>query len=139
MSEYERIVDAKGVVRYKLNAKFVKASEVPEDVKANLIDNATVEEVKTTAPVVDPGASEDDVDDESGIDEEVVVKAPLKENEEGWGFSRVNGKTVDIFDGKTPHETIRFVSGMVVPVTMENYKTKTDQEITDQLKKIKKI
>lgn len=139
MSEYERVVDAKGVVRYKLDGKFVKAAEVPEDVKTNLIDGDAIEEVKVEAPVVDPGASADDVDDESGIDEEIVVPKVAQKDAEGWGFPIVNGKTVDIFDGKTPHETVRYVSNLVVPLTMENYKTKSDAEVVEQLKKMKKI
>lgn len=153
MSDYEKVVDDKGVTRYKLGGKFVKSAEVPEDVKASLNDVVSdneieepvaeveevvaVEEVVEEAEVVDPGASPDDVDDESGIDEEVTVSSS-KAQEEGMGFKRVKGKTVDIFDGKTPHEAVRFVGGLTVPVTKENYDKKTDAEILAQLKKIGK-
>lgn len=151
MSDYERVVDARGIARYKLDGKFVKSSEVPEDVKTNLADDAVVSpvadeqaqaETVETAPekdeVVDPGASPDDVDDESGIDEEVVTQKQSLQ-EEGMGFKRVNGKTVDIFDGKTPHEAVRFVGGLTVPVTKENYEKKTDAEILEKLKKLGKL
>jgi hypothetical protein len=149
MSEYERVVDAKGVVRYKLDGKFVKASEVPEDVKVTLNDvvaddpaeEPVVEEPTTEVaeePVEDPGASPDDVDDESGIDEEVpVAKANLQE--EGMGFKRVDGKTVDVFDGKTPHDAVRYVGGLMVPLSKENFEKKTDAEILARLKKLGKL
>lgn len=155
MSEYERVVDAKGVTRYKLDGKFVKASEVPEDVKVTLNDvvadapieepvvDEVVEDVVDEAPEVieqpeDPGASPDDVDDESGIDDEVpVAKANLQE--EGMGFKRIDGKTVDIFDGKTPHEAVRYVGGLMVPLSKENFEKKTDADILARLKKLGKL
>lgn len=149
MSEYERVVDAKGVVRYKLDGRFVKGSEVPENVKTNLNDVVadTIDEVNedgvveveaVSAPAAPQIDDADDVDDESGIDDEIVApKANLQE--EGMGFKRVNGKTVDIFDGKTPHDAVRFVGGLTVPVTKDNYTSKTDTEILEQLKKLGKI
>lgn len=156
MSEYEKVVDAKGVVRYKLDGKFVKASEVPEDVKVTLNDvvadapaedavvedpateDSVVEDAEEAPEVEDPGASPDDVDDESGIDEEVpTAKANLQE--EGMGFKRINGKTVDIFDGKTPHDAVRYVGGLMVPLTKENFTTKSDAEILARLKKLGKL
>lgn len=69
-------------------------------------------------------ASDDDADDGSG--------------EEGMGFPRVNGKTVDIFDGKTPHTHVKNVGGHMVPLSKENYDTKTDVEILQRLKKLGK-
>lgn len=154
MSDYEKVVDDKGVTRYKLGGKFVKSAEVPEDVKASLNDvvsdneieepvaeveeTVAIEEVVEESEAIDPGASPDDVDDESGIDEEVVTSNKASNQEEGMGFKRVKGKTVDIFDGKTPHEAVRFVGGLTVPVTKDNYEKKTDAEILSQLKKIGK-
>lgn len=169
MSDYEQVTDARGVVRYKLDGKFVKASEVPEEVKASLSEavepqaptapevqetpapepavqeavEESAEEVATTSEpeVVDPGASSDDapIDEDDGIDVEETVKAAVKTDEEGMGFKRVNGKTVDIFDGKTPHTDVRFVANIMVPLSKENYNNKTDGEIITQLKKLKKI
>ncbi len=138
MSEYERVVDSRGVVRYKLNKKFVKASEVPEDVKASLEEPTTAPELpQEPAPEIDPAASPDDIDDESGIDYEEMAKAAPKD-EEGMGFKRVDGKTVDIFDGKTPHTHVRYVSGLMVPLNEGNYNGKSDLEIITQLKKLGK-
>lgn len=59
--------------------------------------------------------------------------------EEGMGFPRVNGKTVDIFDGKTPHTHIKNVAGFVVPLSEESFNTKTDVEIMEKLKELGKI
>jgi len=184
MSQYERVVDANGVVRYKLEGKFVKAAEVPEDVKASLSDvvpaepveepvvdesevetpeeesTEAVEEVPApvvgdevaeesvveeetprdpAAPEVDPAADADDIDDESGIDEEVTPTEVNHADEVGMGFPMKNGHTVDIFDGKTPHETVRFVEGLMVPLTMKNYNEKSVPEIIARLKKMKKL
>lgn len=159
------------VTRYKLNGQLVKASEVPEEVKAELSapseevpvvsedeivvedDNEVEEVVEETnedeevetveepvpAPVVELD-SPDDVDDESGVDEELApAPAPVASDEEGMGFPRVDGKTVDIFDGKTPHTHIRIVGGLVVPLSEKSYSTKSDADITKVLKKLGKI
>ena len=58
---------------------------------------------------------------------------PVPQSEKGFGFPRKNGKTVDIFDGETPHTHVRLVEGLPVPVSEENYNTKTDSEIYDRL------
>ena len=164
------------VTRYKLNGQLVKASEVPEEVKAELSapseeapvvsedeivsadeidepeetvedtnedEKVETEEEPVPAPVVELD-SPDDVDDESGLDvveQEAAerLSKTLGEDEEGMGFPRKKGKTVDIFDGKTPHTHIRYVSGLVVPLSEENYNTKSDSEIVEKLKKLGKI
>lgn len=146
---YERVVDSRGIVRFKLNGKLVKALEVPENIRIALEQEAIVM-AEDTAPSeedsvvevkeaeVDPAASPDDVDDDSGLDEEFVPTPQPAGDSEGFGFKRINGKTVDIFNDK-PHETIKFVEGLTVPLTMENYNTKTDAEISARLKEIGKI
>lgn len=159
LNGYERTVDARGIVRYKLDGRLVKALEVPADVKTTLDDEAALSAVTETTPeVAEPETIEDisedsvvetppidtsdDVDDDSGIDDEMptsVVASTGSVITDGFGFKMVKGKTVDIFDGVTPHETIRLVSGLTVPLTLENYRTKTDAEIQLQLKKLKKI
>lgn len=63
----------------------------------------------------------------------------VPQSEKGFGFPRVKGKTVDIFDGKTPHTQVRLVAGMLVPVSDENYKTKTDAEIYDRLAELELV
>jgi hypothetical protein len=210
MSEYTSETklkkDGSVSVRYREDNKFVKATEVPEDVKTalgDLDDGVAVDEnglvveqseqnnepakgipspetpkaldkaaeagarpdVKLDKPEPEtrredelPGGSQepvvanpvinidsaDDVDDESGLDVEeqdraARTKAALEGDEEGMGFPRKNGKTVDIFDGKTPHTHVRYVASIMVPVSEENYRTKSDGEIIDKLRKLGKI
>ena len=146
---YERVVDSRGIVRFKLNGKLVKALEVPENIRIALEQEAIVT-AEDTAPSeedsvvevkeaeVDPAASPDDVDDDSGLDEEFVPTPQPAGDSEGFGFKRLNGKTVDIFNDQ-PHETIKFVEGLTVPLTMDNYEKKTDAEILAKLKKLGKV
>lgn len=54
------------------------------------------------------------------------------------GFPRVNGKTVDIFDGKTPHTHVKNVGGVVVPLSEDSYKTKSDNQICQRLAELGK-
>lgn len=54
------------------------------------------------------------------------------------GFPRVNGKTVDIFDGKTPHTHVKNVGGVVVPLSEDSYKTKSDNQIRQRLAELGK-
>lgn len=107
-----------------------------------------------------PEEDDDDLDeDESTADDEAdqtppAAPAPAKpratrnrraantddgDGEEGMGFPRVDGKTVDIFDGKTPHTHVKPVAGFMVPLSAENYANKSDVEIMQQLKKLGKI
>jgi len=60
----------------------------------------------------------------------------VPQSDPGMGFPRVDGKTVDIFDKKTPHTHVRNVQGVMVPLSEENYNTKTDAEVMDQLAKL---
>jgi len=55
------------------------------------------------------------------------------QSEPGMGFPRKNGKTVDFFDGKTPHTHLRAIAGFLVPLSAENYHAKTDEEIYKKL------
>jgi tetrahydromethanopterin S-methyltransferase subunit A len=136
---YKKQTDAKGVTRYKLDNRFVKAVDVPEDVKKALdlledgveFDPSVIEELTPITVIED----EEDVDDESGIDEEVITAAPEITDTDGMGFPRVKGKTVDIFNGK-PHEAVRFVQGKTVPLTQKNYEEKSDTEIANKLKEM---
>ena len=199
MADYEKVVDDKGVVRYKLDGKFVKGSEVPEDVKSDLENAKSAQDLNQGDPVPGQGKQEvpdtsaseptegtpdvrggdilapdapgiredekpggpqeptsvqatlapaidsaDDVDDESGEDVEeqdraARLAAGRDQDEAGMGFKRVKGKTVDIFDNKTPHTRVRFVAGVMVPLSQENFENKSDGEIIEQLRKLKKI
>lgn len=66
-----------------------------------------------------------------------VSKNPFRQasptSEKGFGYPRRNGKTVDIFDLKTPHTELRAIEGKLVPLSAENYRTRTDAEIYDRL------
>lgn len=88
--------------------------------------------------------SPDDVDDESGDDVEEQARirratAGQEIDEAGMGFKRVNGKTVDVFDGKTPHTHVRFVANIMVPLTKENFEKRSDGEIIDKLRELGKV
>lgn len=127
-----------------------KAVEVPEEEVVEVED--TIREDEKPGGPQEPQTlglalkidSAEDVDDESGLDVEEQdrasrLRAGLERDEDGMGFKRVNGKTVDIFDQKTPHTAVRYVGGIMVPLTQENYDLKSDVEIVNQLKKLKKI
>lgn len=154
MAVYSKVTDANGTTRYKDGAKFVKADDVPETVKTALADAPDGTQVDELADPVNPETdldeSEDEdapttddtpADDDSTADE---PEAPAPEAEtvpqttEGMGFKRVKGKTVSIFSNK-PHETVKNVSGVMVPLTVEEYNTKTDSEIIAKLKDLKKL
>lgn len=51
----------------------------------------------------------------------------------GMGFPRVLGKTVDIFDGETPHTHTKLVGGYAVPLSTVSFNEKSDKEIEDRL------
>lgn len=152
-SETKEKADGTPSIRYRLGSAYVAAAEVPEDVKSSLLDlpeGTVVDETglvvekeeapvePTTAPEVPAIDTADDIDDESGVDEE-IQPAPAPVDEEGMGFKRVKGKTVDVFDGKTPHTQVRYVAGIMVPLSEESFKTRTDAEIMDKLRKLGKV
>lgn len=151
------------------SSKFVKGEDLPEQVKEILAENddstivewsdgvaRLVEEKESDGPddsqvesnVPDPAVEPVDdepadgegefTDESDGIDYDETTPTPDNSGEEGMGFPMANGKTLSVF-GNQPHETIRYVEGIVVPVTMEEYKTKTDAEIVDALRKLGKI
>lgn len=65
-------------------------------------------------------------------------KSKTPQSEPGMDFPRKNGKTVDIFDGKTPHTHVRYVAGHMVPLTRDNYISRTDAEIEAKLSELGK-
>lgn len=125
-----------------------KAPEKTEDEDESEVDKNAKDpaEDKKTEDTTDDGIdSADDIDDDSGLDVEEQARAErlragLEADEEGMGFkTNKDGKTVDIFDGKTPHTHIRYVSGVVVPLSEKNFNEKTDGEIQTKLKKLGKL
>lgn len=88
---------------------------------------------------------EEDADDEEDDEAEDPAKPSLAElskpegkSREGFGYPVVKGKTVDIFDLKTPHEVVKYVGGLTVPLTKKNYDEKSDAEIYERVQKLRK-
>ena len=116
------------------------------------------DEVQTNTPpaeddsAVDEDGKEDDTDGDEGDDGEngedpAPVEKPAHRAEVGnMGFPAAKGKTLSIFSNK-PHETVKNVGGILVPLTMEELngdpangvEPKNDAEIIEELKKLGKI
>jgi len=56
----------------------------------------------------------------------------------GMGFPARDGKTLSIFSD-APHETVKNVGGIMVPLTQKEFATKGDAEIIAKLKELGKI
>lgn len=65
-----------------------------------------------------------------------TYRSKVPQSKPGMGFPRQNGKTVDIFDGKTPHTHVKLVGGLTVPLSQENYRVKTEGQILARLKEL---
>lgn len=98
---------------------------------------------KPATPAVTPEADDEvaaptpaEVKDSRPAEAPVAFSQPVPQSEPGMGFPRVNGKTVDIFDGVTPHTNVRNVEGFLVPLSTENYNKKTDTEIYQRLQEM---
>jgi hypothetical protein len=143
------------VPRYKLGEEYIKAGDLPKGVKEALKDAPAGTQVDELGEVVDPTTDIDESEDESAptkeetqsedestADEEEVVTPPsvndTPQSSPGMGFKRVDGKTVSIFSN-VPHTAVKNISGIMVPLTDEEYKTKSDGEIIAKLKKLGKL
>lgn len=84
------------------------------------------------------GNEESDQDNKDPVETNPYRRA-VPSSEEGMGFPRKNGKTVDVFDGVTPHTHVRTVEGFMVPLSEESYNTKTDAEIYEKLVDLKMV
>lgn len=60
-------------------------------------------------------------------------RSKVPQSQPGMGFPRKNGKTVDIFDLKTPHTHTKLVAGVAVPLSAENFKSKGEIAIVNRL------
>lgn len=105
-------------------------------------DDTTDSEVETPE---EKKAREDREEAERMAAEELAAAQDLSnagapQSDPGMGFPRdeESGKTLSIFS-KRPHETVKLVAGVTVPLTLDEYNTKTDSEIIVQLKKMKKL
>ncbi len=128
---YKKEIDAKGITRFKLDNKFIKADDLPLAIKEGLAaieGPAEINTDETTVQETPPVVIEKVVD-------KVVIESKPSDYSDGMGFPMIDGKTVDIFNGK-PHETIKFVDGKTVPLTLDNYKNKTVTEISNRLKEL---
>ena len=56
----------------------------------------------------------------------------------GMGFPAAKGKTLSVFSD-VPHETVKNIGGIMVPLTIKEYAEKTDAEIIEKLKELGKI
>lgn len=136
-----------------------------DQVQAPSAPEVNPEDLKVDQPAPPPIDSPDDTSDDSGVepaptqadeeDDEEEDETPARptrrgstqtSDEEGMGFPRKNGKTVSVVSGK-PHETVRNVAGVMVPLTLEEAvgnSTKgvepvSDVELIGKLKKLGKL
>lgn len=117
-------------------------------------DDSTKDSETDDEPVID-GDSEDDQDDTAPEEtSKPEPQAPAKpqraatpepvaqfrskvpQSRPGMGFPRVNGKTVDLFDGKTPHTHLKLVDGVPVPLSAESFRSKSDYQIRQRLEEL---
>ena len=85
------------------------------------------------------GNQESDQDNKDS-EETNPYRRSVPASEPGMGdFKRVKGKTVDIFDQKTPHTDVRYVGGLMVPLSKKNYESKSDAEIYERLEELKLV
>lgn len=162
MAEYTKKTDAKGVVRYRnvTENKLVSAEELEKNFPAlkeelDLADEGTKVESEgltdDTSSTTDSdgnrndtnaketGNQESDQDQKEQAETNPYRKA-VPQSDAGMGeFKRVGGKTVDIFDQKTPHTDVRYVGGLMVPLSKENYESKSDAEIYERLEELKLV
>lgn len=165
MATFSKVTDANGTTRYKDGSKFVKADDVPETVKTALADAPDGTQVDELGDAIDPSTESDESEDEdapttddtpadddtsaddaTNLDADPASVEPIPQDEEGMGFKRSKGKTLSIFSNK-PHETVKNVAGVMVPLTLEeatgnaqkDIAPKTDAEIIAKLKDLGKL
>lgn len=97
----------------------------------------------------DEGAGDDGEEDEAEEEPEAPAPKPrtrAKSEVGGMGFPAKDGKTLSIFSN-VPHETIKNVGGIMVPLTLvelngdasKGILPKNDAEIIEKLKKLGKV
>lgn len=157
----ENIVDDTGtVVVDQKNEEAKTATEADEKAAAKLEADKAAEdgddgaEQEDTSDADDGGEKEEEAAEEETPPETETPKAKAKpaakkkaadapafrsrvpQSKPGMGFPRKNGKTVDIFDGVTPHTHVKLVGGLTVPLSTESYNSKSDKEIEDRLEEL---
>lgn len=168
MAQYTKATDDNGTVRYKDGTKFVKGADVSDAVKEALAAAPEGTIIDELGEVVDPSTESDEgtedevlpviqpaVEDTTSVEPETSEDEPEEEPEApapapapatrkkkyeigGMGFPALKGKTLSILSD-VPHETVKNVGGILVPLTLEEYQTKGDAEIIERLKELGKI
>lgn len=162
MAEFTRKTDANGVVRYRnvTENKQVSAEELEKNFPAlkeelDIAEEGTKVEseglTEDTSSTTDSDGNRNDTNaeetgnqesdqDQKDPEETNPYRRSVPASEPGMGdFKRVKGKTVDIFDQKTPHTDVRYVGGLMVPLSKENYESKSDVEIYERLEELKLV
>jgi hypothetical protein len=150
-----KFVDGKDVPDNVRNALAERSDgQIVDELGDDFDPETDIDESEDEQAPTSPEDQEDDIEeDESDADDEPQqpAKKPAArrsrrsnnsddgDGEEGMGFPRVDGKTVDIFDGKTPHTHVKPVAGFMVPLSAENFANKSDVEIMQKLKDLGKI
>src|SRR5690606_32801376 len=65
-----------------------------------------------------------------------VFRSKVPQSSPGMGFPRKNGKTVDIFDLKTPHTHVKLIVTLAVQLSAESFRTKTEGQIQARLQEL---
>lgn len=65
-----------------------------------------------------------------------AFRSKVAQSSPGMGFPRKNGRTVDLFDLKTPHTHTKLVGGYAVPLSYESFKTRSEGEILNRLQEL---
>lgn len=105
----------------------------PEIATSHSDTPATADTVE--APVLNPSLPEQAAQDLANTPTR-AFKSKTPQSKPGFGWPRKGGKTVDIFDGETPHTHVRSVGGYIVPLSAESYRTKTDAQIESRLREL---
>lgn len=99
-----------------------------------LADPARTPDGDLNTPVATPSLPEGEAERVANLAPRLRSKTP--QSTPGMGFPRKNGRTVDIFDGTTPHTHVKLVGGYAVPLSAENYKYRTESEIESRLREM---
>lgn len=65
-----------------------------------------------------------------------TFRSKVPQSTPGMGFPRKHGKTVDIFDLKTPHTHVKHIGGLAVPLSAESFKTRSEGQIMTRLREL---
>lgn len=163
--ELNELASSKGIEDASNEEKFVTKADLISAIETSEPTDKPASEPQETPATLDtpPIDSPEDVDDKSGVEpaptqaedepeEEEEEPAPVPtqrgsaQDTDGMGFPRKKGKTVSVISGK-PHEAVRNVAGVMVPLTMEEavgdsnkgIVPVSDAEVIEKLKKLGKL